>query len=223
MNAERVRSDFDEIARLSDPHDEDTGRYDSFLLSQVPQSATTILDFGCGMGRLTAKLANEGREVVGIDLSPEMIARAREKVQQGLSFLCDDFLTHDFGSQKFDCLITAAALHHVQIELAFPRLLELLRPGGRLILHDIRADAGILDQLRSRFALAQIGFGRLLRTGSPYRPRAVREAWERHCATETYLTWKEAKALANRLLPGARAFSHWLWRYTIVWDRPQVG
>jgi len=221
MNTERVRSDFDEIARLSDPHDEDTGRYDSFLLSLVPQSATTILDVGCGMGRLTAKLVTDDREVVGIDLSTEMIARARAKVHGGLS-LCDDFLTYDFGSQKFDCLITAAAIHHVPIDLAFPRLLELLTPDGRLILHDIRADVGILDHLRSRFALGQVGFGRLLRTGSPLRPRAVRDAWERHCSSETYLTLSEAQTLANRLMPGARVHNHWLWRYTIVWDRPQA-
>ena len=223
MNTERVRSDFDEIARLSDPYDEDTGRYDSFLLSLVPQSATTILDIGCGMGRLTAKLASENREVVGIDLSPEMIARAREKVRPGLSFLCDDFLTHDFGSQKFGCLITAAALHHVPIDLAFPRLLELLAPDGRLILNDIRADAGMLDHLRSRFALGQVAFARLLRTGSPHRPRALRDAWERHCDGETYLTFSEARTLAHRLMPGASVHNHWLWRYTIVWDRLRAG
>src|SRR5438874_3879712 len=128
MNTARVRDNFDEIARLSDPHDEDTGRYDSFLLSLVPQSATTILDVGCGTGRLTAKLVTEDREVVGIDLSTEMIARARAKGHPDLSFLCDDFLTHDFGSQKFGCVITAAAIHHVPIDLAFPRLLDLLAP-----------------------------------------------------------------------------------------------
>ena len=36
---------------------------------------------------------------------------------------------------------------------------------------------------------------------------------------ETYLTLKEAQALASRLLPGARVLNHWLWHYTIVWDK----
>jgi 2-polyprenyl-3-methyl-5-hydroxy-6-metoxy-1,4-benzoquinol methylase len=217
-----MRSDFDEIARLSDPHDEDTGRYDAFLLALIPDNAKTVLDVGCGMGRLTAKLATNQRKVVGIDLSPEMIARAREKVHDGLSFICADFLSYDWGSQTFDCVITAAALHHIPIDSAFPRLLELLSPNGRLILHDIRADAGMLDHLRSHFALGQVGFGRLLRTGNSHRPRAVRDAWERHCAGETYLTLTEARTLANRLMPGSRVYNHWLWRYTIVWDRPRV-
>jgi 2-polyprenyl-3-methyl-5-hydroxy-6-metoxy-1,4-benzoquinol methylase len=222
MNLQRVRSDFDEIARLSDPHDEDTGRYDAFLLALVPENAKTILDVGCGMGRLTAQIATRDRHVVGIDLSSEMIARAREKIHNGLSFVCADFLSHDFAARKFDCVITAAALHHVPIEAAFPRLLQLLAPNGRLILHDIRADAGMLDGIRSRFALVQVGLGRFVRTGNPGRPRAVRDAWERHCAGETYLTLTEAQAMANGLMRGSRVYNHWLWRYTVVWDRPRV-
>ncbi len=219
MNLERVRCDFDEIARLSDPHDEDTGRYDSFLFSVIPNGAKTILDVGCGMGRLTAQIAAPDRCVVGIDLSPEMIARAREKAHDGLSFVCADFLTHDFGTEKFDCIITAAAFHHLPIDLAFSRLLELLEPKGRLIIHDMRADAGTLEHFQSRFALAQVGFGRLLRTGNPRRPRSLRAAWERHCTGETYLTLTEAQTMTNRLMPNARVYSHWLWRYTVVWDR----
>lgn len=218
MNLESIRKDFDEIAALSDRHDEDTGRYDSFLLSLVPEGARTALDVGCGMGRLTAKLATDQRKVVGIDLSPEMIARTQK--HDGLSFICADFLAHDFGFQKFDCVITAAALHHIPVDAAFSRLLQLLAPNGRLILHDIRADAGVLDLIRSRFALGQVGFGRFLRTGKARPPRAVRDAWKRHCAGETYLTLNEAQAMANRLMPAARVYNHWLWRYTIVWDRP---
>jgi hypothetical protein len=64
---------------------------------------------------------------------------------------------------------------------------------------------------------------RLLKTGHLWSPRPTREAWQRHCADETYLTLTEARELATRLLPGARVFYHWLWRYTIVWDKPQVS
>jgi SAM-dependent methyltransferase len=222
MNTEKVRNDFDEIARLSDPHDEDTGRYDAFLLSLVPGTARTILDVGCGMGWLTAQIATPGREVLGIDLSPEMIVRARAKTDRGLSFLCADFLQHDFGSQRFDCTITSAAFHHLPVDQACSRLIELLEPNGRLIIHDMRTDARVVERLQSRFALAQVGFRRLLRTGNPRRPPPLRAAWDRHCAGETYLTLSEAKEMADRLMSGARVYSHWLWRYTIVWDRACV-
>ncbi len=223
MNAERVRNDFDHIARLSDCHRDGADRYDSFLLSLVPINTVSVLDIGCGLGRLAVKLAIPNREVTGVDLSPEMIARARKEGQgaRKLTFVCGDFLERDFTAQQFDCVISAAALHHMPENVAVPRMVDLLRPGGRLVIHDIRSNVGPGDWLRLNFAVAQVAAVRLWRTGRVRNPRAIREAWERHCADETYLTQPEAKALADRLLPGARLFYHWLWSYTIVWDKPR--
>jgi hypothetical protein len=51
----------------------------------------------------------------------------------------------------------------------------------------------------------------------------LREAWARHGSNETYPSLHEAQTVANRLLPGARVFNHWLWRYTVVWDKPQAA
>lgn len=225
MTREKVREDFDEIARLADQQGRGTDRYDSFLLSLVPPEAVSVLDVGCGLGCLTAKLAANNRDVLAVDLSPEMISRARQKAGATgrVTFLCCDFLEQDFVSRQFDCVITSATLHHVPEDIAVPRMVGLLRPGGRLVIHDLRSDTGMLDQVRSRVALAQVAFVRLVRTGRPRSPRAVREAWERHGAGETYLTLPEARALANRLLPGSRVFNHWLWRYTIAWDKPDAA
>ena len=208
MNTERVRNDFDQIARLSDCHLGGGDRYDSFLLSLVPAGAGSVLDVGCGLGRLTVKLAIPNREVTGVDLSPEMIARARKagRATRRLMFLCGDFLERDFTAQQFDCVISAAALHHMPEDVAVPRMVELLRPGGRLVIHDIRSDAGLGERVLSNFALAQVVALRLLRTGRLRSPRAVREAWARHCADEKYLTQREAEALAARLLPWRPAF-----------------
>jgi len=225
MNTERVRNDFDQIARLSDCHGVGSDRYDSFLLSQVPAGAVSVLDVGCGLGRLAAKLALDNREVIGVDLSPEMIARAQKagRAARHLLFLCGDFLERDFTAQQFDCVISAATLHHMPEDLAVARMVELLRPGGRLVIHDIRSDAGLGERIQSNFALAQVATLRLLRTGRLRSPRAIRKAWARHCAEEKYLTQREAEALAARLLPGARLFHHWLWSYTIVWDKPRAA
>jgi 2-polyprenyl-3-methyl-5-hydroxy-6-metoxy-1,4-benzoquinol methylase len=222
MNTERVRSDFDEIARLSDLHGVGSDRYDSFLLSLVPADAVSVLDVGCGLGRLTAKLVSPNREVTGVDLSPEMISRARQAggATRHPVFLCGDFLERDFAAQQFDCVISAAMLHHLPADVVVGRMVELLRPGGRLVIHDIRADAGLSERGMSAFAMAQVAALRLLRTGRLRSSRAVRDAWARHCADENYLTHREAEQLAARLLPGARVFYHWLWSYTIVWDKP---
>ena len=221
MTLASIRNDFDEIARLSDSHATGDDRYYSFLVSLVPAEAAKVLDIGCGLGELTSRLAIANREVTAVDLSPEMIMRARKKLadNNAVLFLCGNFLEQEFGSNQFDCVISAATLHHMQQDVAIARMVELLRPGGRLIINDIRSDVGLLDHARTYFVLGQEGFGRLLRTGRLRPPRAVRDAWMRHCATEKYLSLAEVKEMASRLLPGAKIFYHWLWRYTIIWDR----
>ena len=54
-----------------------------------PQVGERILDLGCGTGQLSAQIAAAGAEVVGIDLSAEMVETAREQFP-GLSFVVGD-------------------------------------------------------------------------------------------------------------------------------------
>lgn len=137
MNVEMVRRDFDELARLTAGRDSGFDRYESFLHSLVPATAVDVLEVGCGAGRLTARLAAAGRRVTGIDLSPEMIARARREVDASsrVTFICDDFLSCELTPLQFDCVVSAAALHHMPADMAVPRMIDVLRPGGRLIVH----------------------------------------------------------------------------------------
>lgn len=221
---EQVRADFDDIALLSDAGASGTNRYDQFLLSLVPVEAVRVLDVGCGLGRLTWAIATGNREVVGVDLSPAMIERARGAgASKGVSFQLGDFLEIDFGGRTFDCIVSAAALHHMAEEAAIIRMKGLLRTGGRLIVHDLRRDTSMGETLRAYTALAHTAFGRFVRTGRLRSPRRVREAWARHGAKETYWSFQEARALADRLLPGASVVDHWMWRYTIVWDKPAAA
>jgi SAM-dependent methyltransferase len=221
MNVERIRNDFDLIASLDD--NSSSSRYDAFLLDVVPHDAARVLEIGCGLGRLTSKLLREGRDIVALDLSPGMIARARARTPDRVEWICDDFLTHDFGNREFDCIITAATLHHMPADAALQKMRALLRRGGRLVVHDLRTTSGVMDMLGAWLVLAREAVVRLVKTGRPVPARAVRAAWDRHGRTETYLTFAQAAGLAAHWLPGARVYSHRGWRYTIIWDKPLRG
>jgi 2-polyprenyl-3-methyl-5-hydroxy-6-metoxy-1,4-benzoquinol methylase len=222
MNTANISRDFDEIARLSDRYGYNVNRYHSLIASWVPRDAKRVLEIGCGLGQLASRVAGSDRHVTAIDLSHEMIARAQKKFTdaQRFRFFCGDFLEHEFGAEQFDCVVTAATLHHMPAGLAVPRMIDLIKPGGRLIIHDIRRDDGLGDRIRAGFALAQAASVRLWRTGRPRSPRRLRLAWAQHGAGEEYLTFQEAQTMASRFLPVASVFYHWLWRYTIVWDKP---
>ena len=126
----------------SQPTRWDTGLYDdkhsfvwkygaSLIDLLRPRAGERVLDLGCGTGHLTARLAEAGAEVVGIDSSPEMIAEAR-RLFPGISFEVAD--ARDFAFQEpFDAVLSNAVLHWVKPpEQAVACVRRALGPGGRL-------------------------------------------------------------------------------------------
>lgn len=67
--------------------------------------ARTVLDAGCGTGRVAIELAQRGLEVVGVDLDPAMLGAAREKAPE-LTWIEADLSTLDLG-RTFDAVVLA--------------------------------------------------------------------------------------------------------------------
>ena len=99
----------------------------------------TILDAGCGTGRLTADLLEalpQGR-VFALDLSQNMLRTARENLQprfEGrIGFVAADLLSLPFD-QVFDGIFSTAAFHWVMDhDRLFTQLFRALKPGGWLV------------------------------------------------------------------------------------------
>lgn len=97
-----------------------------------PQVGEYIVDFGCGTGDLAAHIASHGARVIGIDISPEMVERARKKYP-ALSFECSDGMNWK-ADQKYDAVFSNAALHWMKdAEAAIDSMSVCLKPGGRLV------------------------------------------------------------------------------------------
>lgn len=220
ISQDKIRADFDRIARLSAAERETPGPYDPFLLAQVPAVPASVLEVGCGTGTFCRALAAAGHRVTGIDLSPEMIcvARGRSPAVCGVTWQCGDFFRLDFP-ERFDCVLSMATLHHLPLAPALARMRELVRPGGVLLIHDLRSDAGLVDRLRSVAAFAARGWTRV-RTRRLSERAEVREAWREHGRGERYATLAEVERWSRQYLAGARVFRHLQWRYTVVWRRP---
>lgn len=100
-----------------------------------------VLDLGCGTGELTAWLHRvlQAVETLGIDNSEAMLAAAAAHSAPGLRFEHGDVTAlggetlDGEGLGTFDLVLSNATLHWVTgHEALFPRLLELVRPGGQL-------------------------------------------------------------------------------------------
>lgn len=86
-----------------------TGRFVDELTARLPAGAR-VLDLGCGAGR-AAKLL-ERFEVVGVDVSPEQVRRARANAPAA-TFVQGDFARLDFPAGSFDAVVALFSIMHV--------------------------------------------------------------------------------------------------------------
>ena len=137
---EKVREDFDRIARLTPDDAAHPVLYGDLLLAEIPASGRSALEVGCGAGATCRAMAARGLEVTGVDLSPEMIRAARERTPAalGVDYRCGDFFEMALAEHGYDCVLSVATLHHLPLEEAVARMAGLVRPGGVLVIHDVR-------------------------------------------------------------------------------------
>jgi ubiquinone/menaquinone biosynthesis C-methylase UbiE len=113
------------------------------LLGSVPSGRA--LDAACGTGRHAAHLVRLGYRVLGVDLTPEMLARARERVPRA-EFQTADLRNLPADDDSFDVVVCGLALAHLpELDAAVIELARVLAPGGRLIvsvLHPFQALLG---------------------------------------------------------------------------------
>src|SRR5919107_5044739 len=94
----------------------------------------TVLDAGCGSGRVTEMLIERvpHGKVIAVDSAPAMVAKAREKIGDRAEVLLQD-LAELRLREPVDAVFSNAVFHWVlDHKRLFTRLFEALRPGGRI-------------------------------------------------------------------------------------------
>ncbi|HKP52072.1 MAG TPA: methyltransferase domain-containing protein [Chloroflexia bacterium] len=107
--------------------------FDDLLELVNMRGGLRVIDLGCGTGELTARLAGALPEsdVVGIDNSQEMLSRAEEYSRPGIRF---ELCPIEGVTGEWDLIFSNAALQWVEDHVSLvPRLVEMLRPGGQLV------------------------------------------------------------------------------------------
>jgi ubiquinone/menaquinone biosynthesis C-methylase UbiE len=95
------------------------------------------LDAACGTGRHARRLLERGHAVIGVDATPEMLMRARERVP-GARFERGDLRDLPLEEASVDLAVCALALEHLEdLTLPIAELARVVRPGGQVIVSDI--------------------------------------------------------------------------------------
>ena len=94
------------------------------------RSGIRALEIGCGTGNFTEAFAGSGAEILALDISEDLLERARERyLPVTVRFVCQPFETLDI-MEAFDAVIGSSVLHHLEIASALAEIFRLLKPGG---------------------------------------------------------------------------------------------
>lgn len=99
----------------------------------------SLLDAGCGTAPMLSLLTKEypDKHYVGLDLTPEMIRKAKEKRLPNTEFVVGDCENLPFEPESFDIVINSQSFHHYpNPQNFFNSVYKVLKKGGCLILRD---------------------------------------------------------------------------------------
>ncbi|MDQ3074167.1 MAG: class I SAM-dependent methyltransferase [Pseudomonadota bacterium] len=111
------------------------------IMTLLPEPPARILDMGCGAGWTSVFFAKRGYEVVGQEISQDMIDLANENkaqhhLDERLSFVCRDY-EETSAAGDFDAVVFFDCLHHADDErAALASAHRALKPGGIVITHE---------------------------------------------------------------------------------------
>ena len=120
----------------------------SAICKMVPISPEwEALDYGCGTGLVTLSIEPEVRRITGMDSSPAMLGKIREKVRElglnNVDTVLADLEKDETPKMQVDLITSSMTLHHIaDIPSLLKKLHAMLRPGGYIALADLDTEDG---------------------------------------------------------------------------------
>lgn len=120
-----------------------------------------MLDLGSGAGLdcfLAARQVGEGGRVIGVDMTPEMLAKARQNVHNGgvhnVEFRLGEIEHLPIASESVDVIISNCVINlSPEKPKVFSEAFRVLKPGGRLAVSDIVTSVPLPPEVQKDLAL----------------------------------------------------------------------
>jgi len=114
-----------------------------------------VLDLGCGAGEEVVPLRFRGARVIGIDISPELIVIAHERLRKyGVDADLHTASAYETGlpDESVDVVFCMSVLHHLQLDRVKNEIRRILKPDGLFILKEPVRFSKTMERLRKLFA-----------------------------------------------------------------------
>jgi arsenite methyltransferase len=165
----------------------------------------TVLDLGSGAGIdcfIAARAVGEGGQVIGVDMTPEMVSRARriaaENGYRNVEFRLGEIEHLPVADESVDVIISNCVINLSPDKArVFAEAFRVLKPGGRVAIADIVATAELPDELRNDPALLTAC------VAGAARPSELQEAMVAAGFRQVSITPKEeGRSLVSAWAPG---------------------
>jgi len=210
---EIIAKDFDRIALTGDKKWDHNRFYHKYLLKFLPVHMERVLEVGCGTGEFSRLLSKYAGEVIALDISEEMLAKARSMASQltNIKYVKADFMVYDIEPESYDSIVTIATAHHLPIEEFFRKVSRVLKPGGSLIILDLFLSNDTGDYFFDFLSVPLNILTGFVKTGYLKESEEERAAWQEYQKNDTYMTLKEIYMKMMKFAPSLDVDFHiWL-------------
>ena len=194
---------------LVDVYDAARPTYPPQLFDALPDLTGRVLELGAGTGIATRELERRAGSLVSTDLGPKMLGRLHERSPQVPVAVCRSEAL-PFTDDSFDVVCGAQMWHWVDVPVAAPEVVRVLRPGGALALWWNEVDADGLpwwDAQQDRLEAGNPRYGRGYRARdygielAPYFASVTSwsTSWQRALDWPTYEQWLRSKSYVQAL------------------------
>jgi ubiquinone/menaquinone biosynthesis C-methylase UbiE len=109
-----------------------------------------LLDVACGPGIVSCFFATRVHHVVGLDMVPAMLERAKrlqaEKQLRNIDWKLGQSISLPFADDTFDCALTRFSFHHyLEPAAAIHEMKRVCKPGGTVLVTDVTPEQGVQD------------------------------------------------------------------------------
>jgi ubiquinone/menaquinone biosynthesis C-methylase UbiE len=193
VNTDAVRARFAATARQVAAHADERADWLAERVRRfvVPRGDERALDAGTGTGALAFALAPQVREVVGVDLVPELLAEARARAGRfpNVEFIEGDITKLPFDDESFDLAGSGSTIHHVpRPELLVAELTRVTKRGGAIL---------VVDQIAPVDPLAALDLNRFEHARDPSHSRVLADVDLRYLFDSNDLVFRRAEFLTE--------------------------
>nr|MCU0392868.1 class I SAM-dependent methyltransferase [Thermoflexibacter sp.] len=152
---EQIISDFDQLSNFEDTdlwnHN---NHYFEFLKSKICQNWKSALEVGCGIGNFCAILYPLFENVIGLDISPDTIKKAKKCSDfKNVQYEIGDYLQIKYPENSFYLIVSIATVHHFSLLNFLRKAKSEIKSGGQVVILDLYRPKTFKDRLTEILAV----------------------------------------------------------------------